>query len=95
MPSYIVETSMNQRPEPAHKPANVVDRTESNNKIKELLFSQKERPKNLHEVKIVNVFDDRYRINVWVRHSDNGIEGTKIHSSYFARFDGDSLDIRA
>lgn len=63
--------------------------------IKDLLFQQKERPKNLHDVKIVNVFEDRYRINVWVRVEEGGFEKTKIHSSYFTRYDGESLEIRA
>lgn len=63
--------------------------------IKDLLFLQHERPKHLHDVKIVNVFEDRYRINVWVRVEEGGFEKTKIHSSYFARYDGENLHIRA
>lgn len=68
---------------------------EDQSNIKDLLFRQTERPKNLHEVKIVNVFDDRYRINVWVRVEEGGFEKNKIFASYFARYDGESLEIRA
>lgn len=68
---------------------------EDQKNIKDLLFLQTERPKNLHEVKIVNVFEDRYRINVWVRVEEGGYEKNKIAASYFARYDGESLHIKA
>lgn len=91
---------MNRRPEPANVqhaaaagPAPV--NQEDCNKIKSLLFEQKGRPQNFHDIKVVNVFDDRYRINVWVRSSEDGLDRTKIGASYFARFDGESLEIRA
>lgn len=67
---------------------------EEREKIKALLFRQKERPKGLDEVRIVNVFDDRYRINLWVRMDEDGLQKVKIGASYFARFDGENLHIR-
>lgn len=81
------EAPVRQGPPPVH----IEDQT----RIAQLLFAQKERPKNLHEVRIVNVFDNRYRINVWTRVEEDGFDKTKIHSSYFARYDGETLDIRA
>jgi hypothetical protein len=63
-------------------------------KIKRLALDQKGRPKNLEEVKVINVFEDRYRINVWVRSEEDGLQKNKIGASYFARFDGENLYIR-
>lgn len=63
--------------------------------IKSLLFSQVERPKNLCEVKIVNVFENRYRINLWIKIDEDGFEKKKIQNSYFVRYDGEKLDISA
>lgn len=81
------EPPARQGPAPVH--------AEDQTRIAQLLFAQRERPRNLHEVKVVNVFDNRYRINVWIRSDEDGFEKTKIHSSYFARYDGETLDIRA
>lgn len=61
--------------------------------IEELLFKQVERPKGVQAVKIANVFDNRYRINVWVRVEEDGFEKNKIHSSYFAHLNGNNLEI--
>ena len=61
--------------------------------IEELLFKQVERPKGVQAVKITNVFDNRYRINVWVKVEDEGFEKNKIHSSYFTHLNGDNLVI--
>lgn len=63
-------------------------------KIKELLFRQKERPKNLEEVRIIPVFEDRYRINLWVCLQEDGLQKKKIGASYFVRFDGENLIVR-
>lgn len=61
--------------------------------IKHLLFSQVDRPKNLHEVRITNVYDNRYRINVWVEMEEDGITKRKIGASHFAKYDGETLEI--
>jgi hypothetical protein len=62
--------------------------------IEELLFKQVEKPKGTQAIKIANVFDNRYRINVWVKVEENGLEKNKIHSSYFAHLNGDSLTLQ-
>ena len=64
-------------------------------KIEQLLFSQVERPSKTTHVRIVNVFEDRYRINVWVVVVENGVEKEKIGASYFAHYDGNELRIRS
>lgn len=63
--------------------------------IKSLLFKQVERPKGLVNVKAVNVFENRYRINLWVQLEENGLTNTKIAASYFAVLDGEELRIKA
>lgn len=64
-------------------------------RIKSLLFKQVERPKGLWEIRITNVFDNRYRINLWVRLEEDGLTKNKIGASYFAILEGDELRIRA
>jgi len=63
-------------------------------KVEELLFKQLEKPKNFHAIKITNVFENRYRINIWTRVEEDGLEKNKIHSSYFAHLDGETLNIK-
>lgn len=63
--------------------------------IKDLLFKQVERPKGLVSVRAINVFDNRYRINLWVQREEDGLTKTKIGASYFAVIDGEELRIKA
>ena len=60
-----------------------------------LLFKQFERPRNLEACKAVNVYDNKYRINVYTRSHDSfwDVDKVRITQSYFARLDGDSLTI--
>lgn len=67
----------------------------NDDKIRELLFKQVERPKGLLHVKAINVFENRYRINLWVKIDEDGVEKTKIAASYFAVLDRDELRIKA
>lgn len=62
-----------------------------------LLWKQVERPKNLETCKAINVYDNRYRINVYTRTHDeiHDIDKVRITQSYFAQLDGDELVIRA
>lgn len=62
--------------------------------IKSLLFKQVERPKGLVAVKAINVYDNRYRINLWAQYDEDGLTKTKIAASYFAVLDGDELKIK-
>lgn len=57
--------------------------------LQDLLFQQIERPKGSYFVKIINVYENRYRINIWSKISENGFEKTKITSSYFAVYKSD------
>jgi hypothetical protein len=55
--------------------------------VKKLLFQQIERPKNLSNVKIVNVYDHKYRINLYITYEENNLTKTKISQSYFCSLD--------
>lgn len=67
----------------------------SEDDIKDMLFKQVERPKGLISVRAINVFDNRYRINLWVQRDEDGLTKTKIAASYFAVIDDEGLRIKA
>jgi hypothetical protein len=60
-----------------------------------LVFKQRERPKNLEVCKAINVYDNKYRINVYTRSHCPiyDIDQVRITQSYFARLEGDILTI--
>lgn len=61
--------------------------------IESLLFKQVEKPKNHFMTKIINVFDNRYRINVYTQIEEDGLIKRKIAQSYFAHYFKDKLII--
>jgi len=63
--------------------------------IESLLFKQVEKPKHYWMTKIINVFDNRYRINVYIEFFDeiDRLMKRKIHSSYFCHYNKGSLKI--
>jgi hypothetical protein len=65
--------------------------------ICDLLWDQVEKPKNLETCRAINVYDNKYRINVYTRFYDklNDQERVRITQSYFCRLDGDQLVISA
>lgn len=71
----------------------MADKKMDNGMIEKLLFKQVKKPKNLHEVRISNVFENRYRINVWTTVEEDNLTKRKIHSSYFAHLNGETLTI--
>lgn len=68
-----------------------------NESVCDLLFKQKERPKDFLFCKAINVYSNRYRINVYTKTYDElmDLEKTKIAQSYFAIYDGSALNIIA
>ena len=60
-----------------------------------LLFKQRERPKNLEVCKAVNVYDNKYRINVYTKSNDDfwDVDKVRITKSYFAKLEGENLTI--
>jgi hypothetical protein len=67
---------------------------EDNEELERLLFKQVERPKGVKEVKIVNVYDNKYRINIWTSVEEDGFTKNKIHGSYFAKLENGNLILK-
>jgi|TARA_B100001094_G_scaffold331645_1_gene400706 hypothetical protein len=64
--------------------------TETDGQICDLLIKRIGRPKNLIMCKAINLWDNRYRINVYTKYMvdpDTGLEGQKIAYSCFAKLD--------
>ena len=43
--------------------------------------------------KALNVYDNKYRVNIYTRRMVNDLEGMSISQSYFVRLDGDNVRI--
>jgi hypothetical protein len=56
-----------------------------------------DKPANLDMCRAINVYDNRYRINVYTRKYDMAydIERVRITQSYFAQLNDDELVIKA
>lgn len=61
--------------------------------IESLLFKQVEKPKQFLMTKIINVFENRYRINVYIEIYEDNLVKKRIHSSYFCHYKPGSLVI--
>lgn len=63
--------------------------------ICDLLFKQIEKPKKFEMCKAINVYDNKYRINVYTRvyNEDLNTEIKRITHSYFAKLNGEKLEI--
>lgn len=54
--------------------------------IENLLFKQVEKPKNHLMTRIINLFENRYRINVYIEIEEDNLIKKRIHSSYFCHY---------
>jgi len=54
--------------------------------IEALLFKQVEKPKHYWMTKIINLWENRYRINVYIEIEEDGLIKKRIHSSYFCHY---------
>lgn len=61
--------------------------------IESLLFKQVEKPKHYLMTKIINVWENRYRINVYIEIEEDNLIKKRIHSSYFCHYDPGNLTI--
>lgn len=63
----------------------------------DLLFKQIEKPKNLEMCRAINVYDNRYRINVYTRSycAEYDVDKVRITQSYFAKLKDNNLIILA
>ena len=53
--------------------------------IEHLLFKQVDKPKNMCYLKIINLFDDKFRVNLYTATEEEGLTKKKIEKSYFVR----------
>ena len=65
----------------------------SDYEIENLLFKQVSKPKNHLMTKVINVFHDYYRINVYTQIEEDGLLKRKISQSYMTTFRKDVLTI--
>jgi len=61
--------------------------------IEYLLFKQVSKPKDYLMTKIINVYDNRYRINIYCETEEDNLTKKKICASYFCHFNKNKLDI--
>ena len=61
--------------------------------IEDLLFKQVEKPKDYLMHKIVNVYDNRYRINIYCETEEDNLVKKRICASYFCHYKPGELNI--
>ena len=61
--------------------------------IESLLFKQVEKPKHHLMTKIINVWENRYRINVYIEIEEDNLIKKRIYSSYFCHYSPGKLTI--
>ena len=55
----------------------------------DVIFQHVSKPNDYLFCKSINVFEDRWRVNIYSRREVEGIEGKYISQSYFVKFDED------
>jgi len=61
--------------------------------IENLLFQQVEKPKHYLMTKVIKLWDNRYRINVYTEFTEDNLTKRKIDSSYFCHYSPGKLTI--
>jgi len=61
--------------------------------IENMLFKQVPKPKNHLMTKVIKLWDNRYRINVYTETNEDNLVKRKISSSYFCHLNDDKLVI--
>jgi len=74
----------------------MVKKTFTDNEILELLWNKVEKPKSYLKIKVVNVYDNAYRINVWCEYYDPiyNLNKVKIGHSYFCKLIDNELIVK-
>jgi hypothetical protein len=54
--------------------------------IESLLFKQVEKPKHYLMTRIINVWENRYRINIYIEIEEDNLIKKRIHSSHFCHY---------
>lgn len=66
---------------------------ENDGLICDLLFKQIQKPKDVLTCRAINVYDNKYRINVYVKSIVNDIDSQRIGYSCFAKLENKDLFI--
>jgi len=61
--------------------------------IESLLFKQVEKPKHFLMTRIINIFENRYRVNVYIEIEEDGLTKKRIAQSYFCHYNPGKLTI--
>lgn len=61
--------------------------------IEYLLFKQINKPKNMSFIKIINVYDSKYRINIYCETQEDSLFKLKICDSFFCNYSSGKLSI--
>lgn len=61
--------------------------------VESLLFKQVEKPKHHLMTKIINVYDNRLRINIYIQIEEEGLTKKRIAASYFCHYNPGNLTI--
>ena len=66
-----------------------------NNDVCHKIFDHVDKQDNFYMCKAMNVYDDRYRVNIYVKEDIEDLTGHKqyISRSYFCRYNGHDLTI--
>lgn len=64
-----------------------------NIEIESLLFKQINKPKHYLMTSIINVWENRYRINVYTEFEEDNLIKRKIEASYFCHYEPGKLTI--
>lgn len=60
-----------------------------------MLFKEIDEPKNIYKIKVINIFENAYRINVWSENYDeiSKLNKIKISHSYFCKLNNGKLKV--
>jgi len=61
--------------------------------IESLLFKQVKKPKHYLMTSIINVWENRYRINIYTEFEEDNLIKRKIEDSYFCHYEPGKLTV--
>jgi hypothetical protein len=64
-----------------------------NKDVCDKILKQVGKPEGFIMCRAMNVYDDRYRVNIYTKRFVEGIEGQTISQSYFCKYDGKLVNI--
>jgi hypothetical protein len=60
----------------------------------DVIFGTVEKPSDYIFCKSINVYDDRWRVNIYSKRLVDGIEGRYISKSYFVKFNDETNNLQ-